>query len=67
MRMRMWRFTRLTNTFSKKLANLEHSVALHFMHYKIARRHQTLRVAPAQAAGVDGHLWSIEEVVDMIG
>jgi hypothetical protein len=27
------RFTRLTNAFSKKLENLEHSVALYAMHY----------------------------------
>jgi hypothetical protein len=29
-RMRNRRFSRLTDTFSKKLENLEHSVALHF-------------------------------------
>jgi len=40
----MRRFTRLTNGFSKKLANLEHSVSLHFMHYNFARIHKTLRV-----------------------
>ncbi len=33
MRMSMRRFTRLTNGFSKKVENLEHSVALHFMYY----------------------------------
>jgi IS1 family transposase len=32
-RMSMRRFTRLTNAFSKKLDNLKHSVALHFMYY----------------------------------
>ena len=37
MRMGMRRFTRLTNAFSKKLANHEHSVALHFMHYNFCR------------------------------
>ncbi len=52
MRMRMRRFTRLTNAFSKKLANLEAAVSLHFMHYNFVRRHQTLRVTPAMAAGV---------------
>lgn len=66
MRMRMRRFTRLTNAFSKKLANLEAAVALHYMHYNFARRHQTLRVTPAQAAGVDRHLWSIEDIVNLI-
>jgi IS1 family transposase len=63
MRMGMRRFTRLTNAFSKKLANLEHAVALHFMHYNFARRHQTLRVTPAMAAGVTSELWNIERIV----
>ena len=31
MRMRMRRFTRLTNGFSKKVENHAHAVALHFM------------------------------------
>ena len=42
MRMSMRRFTRLTNGFSKKVENLEHSVALHFMFYNFARIHQNL-------------------------
>ena len=66
MRMRMRRFTRLTNAFSKKLENHEHAVALHFMHYNFVRRHQTLRVTPAMAAGVDPHMWSLGEIVDLI-
>jgi hypothetical protein len=37
LRMQNRRFTRLTNAFSKKIENLEHSVALHFMHYNFAR------------------------------
>lgn len=66
MRMKMRRFTRLTNAFSKKLANLEHAVALHFMHYNFARIHQTLRSTPAMKAGVTDHLWSIEEIVGLL-
>jgi IS1 family transposase len=66
MRMRMRRFTRLTNAFSKKIENHEAAVALHFMHYNFVRRHQTLRVTPAQAAGVDPHLWSLEELVGLL-
>jgi hypothetical protein len=46
MRMRMRRLTRLTNAFSKKLENLEHSVALHFFVYNFITRHGTLRLRP---------------------
>ena len=66
MRMRMRRFTRLTNAFSKKIENHEHAVALHFMHYNFVRRHQTLKMSPAMAAGVDSRLWSLEELVDLV-
>jgi hypothetical protein len=66
MRMSMRRFTRLTNGFSKKLENLAHAVALHFMHYNFVRIHQTLRCTPAMAAGVTMKLWEIEDIVDLL-
>jgi IS1 transposase len=56
MRMAMRRFMRLTNAFSKKVANHEAAVALHFMHHNFVRIHQTLRVTPAMAAGVTDRL-----------
>lgn len=62
MRMSMRRFTRLTNGFSKKLENLGHAVALHFMYYNFGRIHQTLRVTPAMEAGVSDHVWELEEI-----
>jgi len=62
MRMGMRRFTRLTNAFSKKVENLAAAVALHFMHYNFGRVHQTLRAAPAMAAGVADHKWTLEEI-----
>jgi len=66
MRMGMRRFTRLTNGFSKKVENLEAAVELHFVHYNFARVHQTLRVTPAMQAGLADHVWTIEEIVDLI-
>jgi len=66
MRMSMRRFTRLTNGFSKKLENHEHALALYFMYYNFARIHQTLRVTPAMEAGVSGHVWSIEEIINLL-
>ena len=65
MRMSMRRFTRLTNGFSKKFENLEHAVATHFMHYNFARVHSSIGTAPAVAAGVADHVWSLEEIVEL--
>jgi len=66
MRMGMRRLTRLTNGFSKKVENLEHAVALHFMHYNFARIHKTLRVTPAMEAGISEHVWSLEEIAALV-
>jgi IS1 family transposase len=63
MRMAMRRFTRLTNAFSKKLENHEHSLALYFTYYNFVRIHKTLRTSPAMAAGVSERLWSMEDLV----
>lgn len=63
MRMSMRRFTRLTNGFSKKVENHRAAVALHFAHYNFVRLHSTIRCAPAMAAGVSRHLWTLEELV----
>jgi len=67
MRMGMRRFTRLTNAFSKKIENHEHMVALYFMHYNFCRIHQTLRVTPAMEAGISDHVWTLEEIVGLVG
>lgn len=66
MRMRMRRFTRLTNAFSKNLENHCHAIALHFFHYNFIRSHQTLRMPPALKAHVTDHVWSLEELVELI-
>ena len=66
MRMSMRRFTRLTNGFSKKVENLEHAIALHFMYYNFVRIHRTLKVTPAMAAGVTNKLWEIEDIVKLL-
>ena len=66
MRMSMRRFTRLTNVFSKKVANLEAAVALHFMHYNFVRIHQSLRCTPAMEAGVAKRPWTIEDIVGLL-
>lgn len=73
MRMQMRRFTRLTNAFSKKAENHAHSVALHFFVYNFCRKHATLTKAangvhtsPAMAAGLTGHVWTVEDMLAMM-
>ncbi len=65
-RMHSRRMTRLTNAFSKKLANHRHAMALHFLYYNFVRVHQTLKVSPAMAAGITKRLWEMKDVVEML-
>jgi IS1 family transposase len=67
MRMSMRRFTRLTNGFSKKIEMHAHMVALHFMYYNFCKIHQTLRITPAMEAGLSKHVWSIDELIALLG
>jgi IS1 family transposase len=61
------RFTRLSLGFSKKIENLVAAVCLHVAHYNYCRKHRTLKMSPAMAAGVTGELWSLERLVGEIG
>ena len=60
------RFTRLTNAFSKKIENHIYHLALHYMYYNFARIHKTLRVSPAMEAGATDHLWSVQEIAELL-
>ena len=66
MRMSMRRFTRLTNAFSKKVENQEHTVRLYMVWYNFVRMHKTLRCSPAMAAGLSQSLWSMDDIVKLI-
>ena len=72
MRMSMRRFTRLTNAFSKKVEYHLYALALHFHHYNYCRVHATLtrergvKTTPAMAAGLADHVWSIEEIIELL-
>lgn len=66
MRMGMRRFTRLTNAFSKKVENHAAAIALHFMYYNFARKHQTLKMTPAMAAGVTNKQWTVDDIVALL-
>ena len=63
MRMAIRRFTRLTNAFSKKLANLKAACALHFAYYNFCRIHSSIRVTPAMEAGLTDHVWELKELL----
>jgi hypothetical protein len=68
------RFTRLTLGYSRKLANLEHSVALMVAFHNFCRPHSALHQkatettpakqrTPAMAIGVTDHVWSVQELL----
>ena len=61
----MRRLTRLTNAFSKKLANLKAALALHFAWYNFGRVLGSLRVTPAMEAGIAEHIWTMGELLDL--
>src|SRR5438445_2457922 len=65
MRTQIRRLTRLTNGFSKKLANLKAAIALYFAHYNFIRVHGSLRITPAMRAGVTDHIWTWEEILKL--
>jgi len=62
-RMTVRRFTRLTNAFSKKLANHAAAVALGYFAYNFIKINRTLRTTPAMAAGVTSRLWDVADLV----
>ncbi len=61
--MQFRRFIRLTNGFSKKLANPKAMVDVFFVWYNFCRVHQTLRITPAMEAGRTDHIWTVEELL----
>jgi IS1 family transposase len=66
MRMHMRRFTRLTNGFSKKLANHMHMVAIYTVFYNWTKIHKTLKVTPAMEAGLTDRVWDMVELVELM-
>ncbi|MBN2316316.1 MAG: IS1 family transposase [Sedimentisphaerales bacterium] len=65
-RMQNRRFTRLTNAFSKKWANHEHAIALHYFYYNFCRKHQSIGTTPAVAAGITEKVWTIHDFVNLL-
>jgi len=67
LRMHCRRLTRLTNAFSRKVENFEAAVALNFAYYNFCKTHNTLRMTPAMAAGVEKTHWTVTELVERCG
>jgi IS1 family transposase len=67
LRMHCRRLTRLTNAFSKKIENFEAAVALNFAYYNFCKTHGTIRMTPAQTAGVESSAWTVAELVERCG
>lgn len=57
------RFTRLSNGFSRKMANLRAALALWLWFYNFCRQHGTTRLTPAMALGITDHVWSLADVL----
>lgn len=66
LRTTMRRYTRLSNGFSRKVENHMAAVALNYWIYNFAKIHNTLRVAPAMAAGVTDRLYEVSDLVGLL-
>lgn len=61
------RFTRLTNAHSKKAENHFFAMALFFAFYNFCRVHSSLKTTPALKAGLTDHIWTLDELVGLLG
>jgi hypothetical protein len=53
--------------FTKSPQNHAHAVAVYLNHYNFVRIHKILRVTPAMQAGLLDHVWSLEEMLGLLG
>jgi IS1 family transposase len=65
-RMGVRRFTRLTNAFSKSAEAHYHMMALYVVFHNFCRDHKTLRMTPAEAAGLIKSAMTVGDIVDLI-
>lgn len=62
-RMTVRRLTSLTNAHSKKIRNHDAMLGLYFAWYNFCRKHQSIKVTPAQKAGLAGECWTLERLL----
>ena len=63
-RLHMRRLTRLTYAFSKKRENFDAAVGLHFAYYNFVKRHNSKRMTPAMAAGIESDFWTVGDLIE---
>jgi IS1 family transposase len=66
LRMGIRRFTRLTNAFSKSAEAHYHMMALYVVFHNFCRDHKTLRMTPAEAAGLVKSAMTVSDIVTLI-
>ena len=54
----------VNHAFSKKFENFQAAVALNFAYYNFVKTHSSIRMTPAQAAGVESSAWTVSELVE---
>ena len=64
LRMQNRRFTRLTNSYSKRIEYHRAAIALTFFYYNFCRKHSSLKgKTPAQAAGITTTVWNVRDML----
>jgi IS1 family transposase len=66
LRMGIRRFTRLTNAFSKSAKAHYDMMCLYVVFHNFCRDHKTLRMTPAEAAGLVTSAMTVGDIVDLI-
>ena len=66
LRMQVRRFTRLTNAYSKSYKHHAAMQAIFFAHYNFCRKHDTLKMTPAQASKLASKQWTISDLLAKI-
>jgi hypothetical protein len=64
--MGMRRFTRLTNAFSKSADADYAMMCLYVVFHNFIRDHRTLRMTPAEAAGLVASAMTVSDIVDLV-
>jgi len=67
LRMAHRRFTLLTNAFPRSCRTAATWSRFHAAWYNFVKMHRTFKVRPALAAGVTDRLWSIDDLLALIG